>query len=110
METATIERSGATTFGGSAARFIAPYVLGVGSVILVDGRTCTNKLRACPLNWAPYRIDSQQYGCGLGVSVTVTGRQIVKVRGGRRGVRVNVEYLGDGEPSNHVGGYWLLLG
>lgn len=80
-----------------------------GLLVRPDGWSCVgySELRKAPDgDLAPFRLPSVRYSdVAYPVIVTVTGRTI-QSRGGRSWVRCSIEWVHDGEPNTHSGG-WL---
>lgn len=80
----------------------------VGSVIKIDGWRFAEKL--IPSSWEPAQFYIPTSSGGpikqLAVNVTITGRTWQR-REGEYWVRVKIEFVGDGEPSEYTSG-WML--
>lgn len=81
----------------------------VGGIVKPDGWRLAQKLTDSDWDAARFRIPTgQTVGIlSLAANVTITGRNPQR-REGEWWVRVQIEFVGDGEPSTRSGG-WLLL-
>jgi hypothetical protein len=84
----------------------------VDSLIYVDGRTIGERLlpgdEPCE-GWpgCQFRLPSFQLPAGLACNVRVVGRTMQR-KYGELCVRVQIEWVNDGEPNNHCAG-WLVV-
>lgn len=83
----------------------------VGSIIRPDKWRFAEKLVASEWDAAKFRIPLSSNGPikSLAVNVTVTGRTYQR-REGNYWVRVQIEFVGDGEPSTYSSGWMLKQG
>lgn len=89
-------------------------LLHVESVIYVDGRTVGERLLEgddadAAIGWdgCDYRLTSRHYAEGVPCNVTVTGKAPQRRHGGQC-LRVRIEWVRHGEPSETCGG-WLWV-
>lgn len=84
-----------------------------GSIIKLDARRVSEQLQPCEFpEFAPFRFPSYSMqnvtGCvGPACRVEITGRKINYTGDGAR-VRVQVVFIGDGEPDTTAGG-WMYV-
>lgn len=80
----------------------------VGSVIKPDGWSLAQRLEDSYWSEAAFRIPTSRLAgiTSIAVNVTITGRTLQR-REGSLWVRVQIEFVGDGEPSTYHSG-WML--
>lgn len=79
-----------------------------GTLIKCDEWHHMTRLLECDWDKADFRIESGRWPYSkIAINITITGRTVQYTGSGAK-VRIKIEFVGDGEPSEYTGG-WLFI-